>query len=144
MFRFPWSKDTRQCRGTTVEEIPHPPILEGCHRSLTAKGGGVVFQPCWGVTLPPQPPPFLTALIFLFSRSLSSSNFWFFLPFLLVVIPCGSDTKRRGSLRSVRRIHGAVTSLLLLLLLQEELLQRRRARLHHGAGPDRLQRSKAE
>lgn len=39
----------------------------------------------------------------------------------------------------MRRVHGAVTSLLLLFLLEEELLQRRRARLHHGAGPDRLQ-----
>lgn len=28
-----------------------------------------MFQPCWGVASPPQPPPFLTALIFLFSRS---------------------------------------------------------------------------
>lgn len=123
-------------RGTAVEGIPRPPVQEGRHRSSTAEGGGVVFQPRRGVTSPPQPPPFLTALIFHFSWSWSSSNFCFFLPFLLVVVLFGPDTKRRRGLRSVRRVHGAVTSLLLLFLLQEELLQRRRARLHHGAGPD--------
>ncbi len=101
------------------------------------RGVWVVFQPRRGVVLPPQPPPFLTSLIFHFSRSLSSSNFCFFSSRFSW---WGSVDVRTQSAalacRSVGRVHGAVTSLLLLFLLQEELLQRRRARLHHGARPD--------
>lgn len=147
MFRFP------RVEGNPAVVWRVAPRLKGS-RALRSRSGvtaprqprgvGVVFQPRRGVTSPPQPPPFLTALIFHFSWSWSSSNFCFFLPFLLVVVSFGPDTKRRRGLRSVRRVHGAVTSLLLLFLLQEELLQCRRARLHHGAGPDRLQRSKPD
>lgn len=100
-----------------------------------------MFQPRRGVASPPQPPPFLTGLIFHFSWSSSSSNICFFFP---PVSPGGGFVDVRtqsaaSACRSVRRVHGAVTSLLLLFLLQEELLQRRRARLHHGARPDRLE-----
>lgn len=128
-------------RGTAFEEIPRPPVQEGRHRSSTVEGGGVVFQPRRGVVWPPQPPPFLTGLIFHFSWSSSSSNFCFFPP----ISPGGGFVDVRtqsaaSACRSVRRVHGAVTSLLLLFLLQEELLQGRRARLHHGARPDGLQR----
>lgn len=59
----PWLKRSRSLRSK-----------EGRHRSSTAEGGGVVFQPRRGVVSPPQPPPFLTALIFHFSWSLSSSK----------------------------------------------------------------------
>lgn len=80
-------------------------------------GTGVLFEPCWGspAAQPPprQPCPGQLELLFKIQR-------W-------------------SGVRSVRRVHGAVTPLLLLFLLQEELLQRRWAWLHHGAGPDGLQ-----
>ena len=63
----PWLKRSRALRSR-----------RGGHRSSTAEGSGVVFQPRRGVVSPPRPPPFLTGLIFHFSRSLSSSNFSFF------------------------------------------------------------------
>lgn len=61
------------------EEIPHPPIQEGHHRSSTAEGGGGwCFNLVRGVVSPPQPPPFLAGLIFRLSWSSSSSNLCFF------------------------------------------------------------------
>lgn len=124
--------------GTAVEEtlIPCPPIQEGRHRSSTAEGVGGGVSASSGVVSPPQPPPF-RRLVSYVCWSSSSSNFFF--PPILQVVVLTSGHKAPPMGRSVRRVHGAVTSLLLLLLLQEELLQRRRARLHHRARPDGLQ-----
>lgn len=130
-------------RGTAVEEIPRPPIQEGRHRSLTAEGGGGGDSASSGGRV--ASPASTVSRRFNLSWSLFSSNICGFFPlrfswWWFVDVRTQSAASR---CRSVRRVHGAVTSLLLLLLLQEELLQRRRARLHHGARPDGL-RGKAE
>lgn len=130
-------KETRRLPGAPLKRSRALPSRRGI--SAPPTDGGPVG---WGCAQPrlrlPQPPPFIAGLIF----HLLSELIFSFLP-LALWFWVSADVRTlksaaSGAGRSVRRVHGAVTSLLLLLLLQEELLQSRRARLHHGARPDGL------
>ena len=73
-------KETRRWRGAWHRGWRDPASSGpgGASPLLDSRGGWGVFQPRRGVASPPQPPPFLTGLIFHFNWSSSSSNFCFF------------------------------------------------------------------
>lgn len=141
MFRFPpveWNPAVAWCVAPRSKRSRALRSRRGVTAPWQPRGVGVVIQPRRGVVLPPQPPPFLAGLIWVGACFRQTSVVFFPLRFSWWWFVDVRTQSAASRCRSVRRVHGAVTSLLLLLLLQEELLQRRRARLHHGARPDGL------